>query len=59
MQGDAPRAQAAAAELLKRHPGWQAQLTGEPWPGREAAYQDFLNNKLIPAYRLAGLPISP
>ena len=59
MQGDAPRAQAAAAELLKRHPGWRMPANTRPWPGREAAHQDYVNNKLIPAYRLAGLPIAP
>ena len=55
--GDAPRARQAAAETLRLEPKfrlrWAEQL---PWPGREDAWRSYLETRVRPAARLAGLP---
>lgn len=57
LKGDATRAHNAAAEALRLDP--QLSLKTErrlPWPGKEQEYRRFIETKLEPAWRLAGLP---
>jgi adenylate cyclase len=58
MRGDERHARAATAELLRRHPAFRLDpiSANVPWPGREAAYRDYMDRKFSPAVRLAGLP---
>lgn len=57
LKGDERNARLATAELHRRHPGYQPPEPGMPWPGREAAYRDYMENRVKPAARLAGLPV--
>ena len=60
-KGDQARARKAAAEALRLNPNLRLDLRPEiinsnAWPGKEAAYRKFIETKLAPAWRLAGLP---
>lgn len=60
MKGDQQSARAAATELLKQRPTFRVPLPadGTPWPGREGAYRDYVENKFKPAALSAGLPLN-
>ena len=58
MKGDERKARAVTAELLRHHTGFRLDPISAdvPWPGREAAYREYMDRKFTPAVRLAGLP---
>ena len=58
MKGDERKARAVTAELLRHHMGFRLDPISAdvPWPGREAAYREYMDRKFTPAVRLAGLP---
>lgn len=57
LTGDVKRAQAAAVEAVRLKPGLSMKTELKiPWPGKEEAYRRFVETKLNPAWRLAGLP---
>lgn len=58
MNGDERNARTVTAELLRRHPGYRLDPISAdvPWPGREAAFREYMDRKYTPAVRLAGLP---
>ena len=55
MKGDERSARVVTAELYKRFPGFKGQRSVAPWPGREAAHREYVESRLKPAARLAGL----
>ena len=57
LKGDAAQAQTAAAQALRLNPKLRLNLQDDlPWPGKEKAYQEFVEKRLLPAARLAGIP---
>ena len=55
-KGDHTRARAAVAALLRAEPNFSLSRLDTPEPGDPAAYREFWETKLLPAWRLAGLP---
>ena len=59
MRGDVPGARKAAATAVRINPKFDFRIDEDrPWPGRETAYRDYVETRLRPAVRLAGLPDS-
>ena len=56
-KGDQARARKAAAEVVRLNPQLRLNIKNNiPWPGKEAAYQKYVETQYRPAWRLAGLP---
>ena len=59
MRGDVQDARKAASTALRINPKFDFGVdVDRPWPGRQAAYRDFIETRLCPAVLLAGLPDS-
>jgi tetratricopeptide (TPR) repeat protein len=57
LKGDEARARAAAREALRLEPGFRLQWAETtPWPGKEDDWRVYLETRVRPAARLAGLP---
>ena len=57
LKGDRTQATKAAAEAVRLQPKLILNLGDTvPWPGREKQYQEYIDTRYLPAWRLAGLP---
>lgn len=55
MRGNAEQARLATATALRLEPRLTYTVDDVPWPGREAEYRAYIETRLRPAVRLAGL----
>ena len=56
MQGRVEEARAASATAVRLEPRVSYTVDDSPWPGREAEYRAYVETRLRPAVRVAGLP---
>jgi adenylate cyclase len=56
LKGEDAQARAAAAEVGRLDPDMRLLTFNKPFPSSPVAYKEFYENKLVPAWRKAGLP---